>query len=129
MVWMHRGTSAPEIVSAVALRRVPVTSLPGQETTPAFSPDGNQIAFVWDGDTGNEDIFVQLIGAGAPLRLTSDPNPDRNPAWSPDGRYIAFVRVSPPESGVFIVPALGGRERRVAGVRWENALGFCTARA
>ncbi len=120
MVWMHRGTSAPEIVSAVALRRVPVTSLPGQETTPAFSPDGTQIAFVWDGETGNEDIFVQLIGAGAPLRLTSDPNPNRNPAWSPDGRNIAFVRVSPTESGVFIVPALGGPERRIAGVRWEN---------
>jgi Tol biopolymer transport system component/DNA-binding winged helix-turn-helix (wHTH) protein len=123
--WMHRRSSAPGVppaasVLGVTLPRVPLTSLPGQETAPAFSPEGNQVAFVWDGDAGNEDIYVQLIGAGAPLRLTTNPNPDRNPAWSPDGRYIAFVRVSPMESGVFIVPALGGAERRIAGVRWEN---------
>ena len=43
-----------------------------RKSTPAFSPDGNQLAFAWDGENGdNFDIYVQLIGSGSPpLRLT-----------------------------------------------------------
>src|SRR5262245_18516349 len=93
---------------------VPVTSFPGSETQPAFSPDGNQIAFVWDGEQeDNQEIYVKLIDAGAPLRLTTNPAPDLNPVWSPDGRYIAFTREGA-GSGVYLVPALGGAERKLA---------------
>ncbi|HYU35583.1 MAG TPA: DPP IV N-terminal domain-containing protein, partial [Thermoanaerobaculia bacterium] len=91
---------------------VPLTSLSGLERDPALSPDGNYLAFSWDG--GGQDIYVQLIGAGTPLRLTTDPAVDQSPAWSPDGRYIAFIRsVTEGEQGVFIVPALGGPERKL----------------
>ncbi len=70
-----------------------MTSLPGRESQPAFSPDGNQIAFVWEGAEGNNpDIYLKLIDAGEPLRLTTDAAPDFSPVWSPDGRYIAFAR-------------------------------------
>ena len=43
----------------------------------------------------NQDIYVQMIGSGSPLRLTTDPRSDYNPVWSPDGRWIAFLRVRP----------------------------------
>ena len=70
-----------------------MTRFPGRETQPAFSPDGRQIAFVWDGaEENNADIYVKLIDTGEPLRLTTDPAPDHSPVWSPDGRYIAFAR-------------------------------------
>ena len=69
------------------MRPMPLTTLPGLERSPSFSPDGNQIAFSWDGDTGNEDIYVKLVGAGSPLRLTTSAAPDVHPAWSPDGLY------------------------------------------
>jgi len=93
---------------------VPVTSFSGSETQPAFSPDGNQIAFVWDGaQEDNPDIYVKLVDAGEPLRLTTNPAPDVNPVWSPDGRYIAFTREGA-ESGVYQVPGLGGAERKLA---------------
>jgi Tol biopolymer transport system component/DNA-binding winged helix-turn-helix (wHTH) protein len=118
--WMGSGTRVSPVTVVVPLQTVPLTSLPGQERAPTFSPDGNQIAFTWDGETGDEDIYIQLVGAGIPLRLTTSPASDRNPAWSPDGRYIAFVRVSQHESGIFIIPALGGPERRIASVKWEN---------
>jgi Tol biopolymer transport system component/predicted Ser/Thr protein kinase len=93
---------------------VPFTSFPGHERNARFSPDGNQIAFDWDGEKeDNWDIYVKLIGAEKPLRLTTDPGEDRAPAWSPDGRYIAFCRHTEHEDGIYVVPALGGPERKL----------------
>ena len=51
------------------------------------------MAFTWNGlKQDNQDIYVQQVGAGYPLRLTTDPSNDYNPVWSPDGRWIAFLR-------------------------------------
>jgi eukaryotic-like serine/threonine-protein kinase len=96
-----------------------LTTLPGLERSPSFSPDGNQIAFSWDGDTGNDDIYIKLVGTGSPLRLTTSSAPDVHPAWSPDGLHIAFVRIADDEGGIFIISALGGPERRIHPLKWE----------
>lgn len=111
---LFRREMPPEAVSLPA----PLTSYPGDEAQPSFSPDGNQVAFVWNGESqDNPDIYVKLIGgAEKPLRLTSDPAADLSPAWSPDGRWIAFLRDPGRGSGnsaVFLVPAIGGSERLV----------------
>ena len=96
------------------MRTTPLTSLPGQERHPSFSPDGNQVAFVWDGENGdNQDIYIKVVGAGVPHRLTTHPAADQKPAWSPDGRHIAFVRSSGEGRGIFVIPALGGPERKI----------------
>jgi eukaryotic-like serine/threonine-protein kinase len=95
---------------------IPVTSYPGTQDDPSFSPDGNQIAFEWDGpNEDNSDIYVKLIGPGSPLRLTTDPAFDFYPRWSPDGRSIAFLRMGDKYDhfSVIVIPALGGPERRV----------------
>jgi Tol biopolymer transport system component/DNA-binding winged helix-turn-helix (wHTH) protein len=103
------------IPPAPSLKIIPFTSFPGREIHPTFSPNGNQVAFVWNGEKGeNLDLYVKLIGAGQPLRLTTDPAADTHPAWSPDGRFIAFFRQSTESSGFYIIPALGGPERKVA---------------
>jgi serine/threonine protein kinase/Tol biopolymer transport system component len=95
-------------------RVVPFTGLSGEEDQPAFSPDGNQLAFTWTGGSGNvKHIYVKLIGAGTPLRLTNSTKSDFAPAWSPDGRYIAFVRQSDQGCEVLLVPSLGGPERQL----------------
>ncbi|HEY7302858.1 MAG TPA: LpqB family beta-propeller domain-containing protein, partial [Bryobacteraceae bacterium] len=98
------------------LRVVPVTHYEGRVSSPSLSPDGSQVAFSWDGPKGdNIDIYVKLVGQGQPLRLTQDPQPDMSPSWSADGKWIAFLRqVSDYEYSVMLVPALGGRERRLA---------------
>ncbi len=97
---------------------VPLTTYEGMQGAPSLSPDGSQVAFSWDGPTAdNYDIWVKLVGPGAPLHLTTDPARDGAPAWSPDGRFIAFQRrTGRSGADVFIIPALGGAERWVAAV-------------
>jgi len=113
-VWFHRARTTTE-PAVPPPRTVLLTSFSGRELEPALSPDGKQVAFVWDGVTGdNFDIYVKLVEAGNPLRLTTDPAPDSSPAWSPDGSRVAFVRQSEAGHAVFVVPALGGPERKVA---------------
>src|SRR5207244_3997932 len=65
---------------------------------------------------GNADIYVKLVGNETALRLTTHPGTDSNPAWSPDGRAIVFLRQSPGESAYYMIPAVGGPERRLATV-------------
>jgi len=97
------------------LEPVPLTNYPGDEAQPSFSPDGNQVAFTWDGEQeAGSSIYVKLIGSEVPLRLTNDPHTDYGPRWSPDGRNVAFLRrVAADTVSVLLVPPLGGAERKV----------------
>ena len=115
--WYNQfGADQPGLSSA-AFRSIPLTSFPGSETEPAFSPDGSRIAFVWNGEKeDNYDIYVQIINAGPPLRLTHNPSPDIAPAWSPDGGHIAFARVAGDERSIFLIPAMGGPERKLLSI-------------
>ncbi len=92
------------------LSAVPLTSYPGTQLAPSFSPEGNQVAFVWNGPhSDNWDIYVKVVGEGEPLRLTSDPADEVSPAWSPDGRWIAFARILPDRRYVLmLISPLGG---------------------
>jgi serine/threonine protein kinase len=84
-LWFVRSTpKAPE----AALTAVPLATYSGFQSEPSFSPDGNQVAFTWDGEKhDNSDIYVKVVRTtGPPLRLTTDPADDHSPAWSPDGR-------------------------------------------
>ncbi len=104
---------------------VPFTGLSGEEDYAAFSPDGNQLAFNWRGGSGEvTHIYVKLIGAGTPLRLTNGTQSDLTPVWSPDGRYIAFARQSEQGSDVLSVPSLGGPERQLRHSNCGFAGGF-----
>jgi Tol biopolymer transport system component/DNA-binding winged helix-turn-helix (wHTH) protein len=113
-----RASTADERQLASAFQIVPITTAPGDAITPAFSPDGREIAFAWDGpERKRYDIYVQLVGADMPLQLThSKRGLVGAPAWSPDGNEIAFSRCDGKNDGVFVVPALGGAERQVTTV-------------
>ena len=99
---------------------VPLTSVPGMKRFPSFSPDGNHVAFSWHGpDRMNQDIYVQQVGAGSPLRLTTAETADTAPAWSPDGRSIAFLRSTsmPRVQEIRLIAPLGGPERKLADIQ------------
>ena len=106
----------PAAPSGGDLRAVPLTSYAGVETHPSFSPDGNKVAFAWNGDKeDNFDIYVLQIGsAGTPVRLTTNPLTEDHPAWSPDDRWIGFLRVRQGTVAIVLVPPIGGPERILA---------------
>jgi eukaryotic-like serine/threonine-protein kinase len=112
-VWSARGGAVP------APRVLPLTSYPGIEASPTFSPDGKQVAFSWDGGHGGEggehyDIYVVLVGSDSPLQLTNHPARDVSPAWKPDGSQIAFARLDAGRAGIYLVSPLGRSERKIA---------------
>jgi Tol biopolymer transport system component/DNA-binding winged helix-turn-helix (wHTH) protein len=118
-VWLYRTPLLrskgpdPSIILAV-------TSV-GEKYSPSLSPDGQQLAFAWNGGTGlHFSIYVKYIGTEEPLRLTQQESVDFNPVWSPDGRYVAFCRIQKGETGIYIIPALGGAERKVRDTHWEK---------
>ena len=96
-------------------RVVPLTTGSGFERNASFSPDGSQIAYEWLRDDGTRHLYIRTVGGGDPTPLTSGPAEEYGPAWSPDGRLIAFLRrLGESTMGLFVVPPLGGGERRVA---------------
>jgi Tol biopolymer transport system component/DNA-binding winged helix-turn-helix (wHTH) protein len=98
---------------------VPFTAYPGVETAPSFSPDGSRIAFSWDNATGNRsgrpqyDLYEKAIGSETLLRLTNHPSEWISSTWSPDGTQIAFHRLAGADNAIYVIPALGGPERKL----------------
>ncbi len=93
------------------LEIVPMAAVPGFEHDPAFSPDGNQVAFGLSGSEAS-GIYTTMVGGEKTLRLTSSPA-DYSPTWSPDGRRVAFYRDVDKGTAIYAVPALGGTEQRL----------------
>jgi len=88
-----------------------LTSSPGEESFPRFSPDGSKVAYSASYD-GNVDVYVVPSGGGEPARLTHHPMADRVVGWTPDGTRVLFA--SGRESGrqrynqFYTVAATGG---------------------
>lgn len=93
---------------------VPLTSLGGHERQPELSPDGEKVAFVWDGgNRNNHDIYVKPIGGDALVQLTDDPATECCPVWSPDGGRVAFLRSRGAGADLIVIPAEGGAEQTI----------------
>ena len=75
---------------------VRLTSSPGEESFPRFSPDGSSVAYSASYD-GNVDVYLIPSRGGEPRRLTYHPMADRVVGWTPDGKRVLFA--SARESG------------------------------
>ena len=111
-----------------ALKAVPLTSFPGHQDQVAFSPDGNQVAFKWEGTQGEPShIFVKLVGSEALLQVTHGDGADSLPAWSPDGKSVYFLRSTAQGRAWYITSALGGAERKIADLHPYLDLGIANS--
>ena len=113
VVWLFAtagGTSNAELAPE------PLTSYPGLEFHPSFSPDGSQVVFQWRRQPGEiSDLYTKVIGRSGELRLTHASSNSFCPAWSPDGQSIAFLRRADDTRGdLFLISPLGGPERKLA---------------
>jgi len=67
-----------------------LSSPPGQEIFPRFSPDGSRIAYSAEYD-GNFDVYMIPSGGGLPVRVTNHGMPDRLLDWTPDGSKLLYA--------------------------------------
>jgi tricorn protease len=93
-----------------------LTSSPGEEMFPRFSPDGSQIAFSANYDGTNSVYVIPTLG-GTPKRLTWHGSGDRTLGWTPGGDKVLFA--SSRKSGsnrfsqLYTMPADGGPAERL----------------
>ena len=73
---------------------------------PAWSPNGNKIAFDSDRD-GDEEIFVMNANGTGVHQLTDNDDYDMSPVWSPNGNKIAFTSDRYGDWEIFVMNADG----------------------
>lgn len=88
-----------------------LTTSPGLELDPTFSPGGNRLAYSSD-SSGSFELYVQDLSPSAQVtRLTYDGGEKFEPSWSPDGERIAYH--SKEHGGIWVIPAGGGTPSRL----------------
>ncbi len=122
------STPGPAVRAVTSLARL--THEVGDSEWPSWSPDGSLLAYSSD-RSGNSEIYVRRREGGQDVRITDDPAEDVQPAFSPDGGTVAFVSTRSSRTGLiriggnftrvrayggdlWVVPALGGPQRRLA---------------
>ncbi len=109
---------------------------PAFQLTPAWSPDGNEIAFTTWNDRERGHLWKVPATGGLPRRLTTEPSEYLYPSWSPDGASIVVTKGAGPEPGEWNgwnrtggwmavkVPASGGADQVVAQLAMLRAARF-----
>jgi Tol biopolymer transport system component/DNA-binding winged helix-turn-helix (wHTH) protein len=85
------------------------------DITPAFSPDGRQVAFVRSISGGIGDVFITSMDGGDTKRVTADNADVLGVDWEPDGRHLVFSSDRSGGISLWRVPVGGGEPLLIAG--------------
>ena len=101
----------------------PRKMLAGISGPPAFSPDGQRVAFARKSLGGEDSLLTASLDGSGERVLASYKAAEGSfrVAWSPDGRTLAFVRYGP-LSVLTTIRAEGGAAQPVAGTRWLDII-------
>jgi Tol biopolymer transport system component len=116
LAWLWVRDREIRVARADSFEIVPFATEFGTEIGPSISPDGKTVAYSWDGNGSNFDIYIQQVdrkrtGQNTRVRFTESPKPEVYPKWSPNGREIAFLRGDVESTAVVIKPMDGTGER------------------
>ena len=123
--WLPQARAQIHVLDVASGAVAAVTSGDWDHESPAWSPDGKQIAFTANRQGDAEysaytvsDVFVVAATGGEPRNLTPGPGVGYAPTWSPDGSAIAFIGHARAEDWwgiwnmhLWVVPAGGGAPR------------------
>lgn len=81
--------------------------------SPAWSPDGNSLAYV-SFEQGRAMVYAQSLLTRKRVLLAAMPGSNSAPAWSPDGQQLALVLTHDGNSQIYLVQADGNGLRRIS---------------
>lgn len=119
----HRGTTSLQLAPLSAdghlgrRRTLAKSARFDQVYTPAFSPDGQTIAFSRWSTGGFRDIWLVDVASGQVRRITHDRAMDLQPCWSADGRKLYFSSDRTGIYNIYEYTLADGRLRQVTNVR------------
>jgi TolB protein len=107
------GTSNMYIISRHGGARIKVNSALNLNTSAAFSPVSNDIAFVGS-VKGNPDIYLIKDDSTNIRRLTTGDTIESTPEWNPNGRQISFTSGRSGSPQIYVMDAEGTNVRRIS---------------
>jgi TolB protein len=119
LAWVSGRSGLPQIWVADADGANPTRLTDqGYAVSPAWSPNGQFLAFAWirkygPGAPGASDIYIMDVASRQWVQLTHDGGRNDFPSWSPDGRHIVFQSTRSGSEQVWTMLADGSQQKQV----------------
>jgi TolB protein len=96
-----------------------LTADPADDVSPAWSPNGSQIAFT-SNRGGSPQIYVMSGRGGRARRISFGGGYNSEPSWSPAGDLIAYTCRRGQWFKICVVPVRGGASRQITSGPWDD---------